>query len=91
MSGIDTLPNIPHRNGGKFTEDPIKNLPQFADKRVKQPFSEPSTKVDVQIDPNQNSIGVESYDLVREINARKFEKEVFSFRFFWLVTYLFET
>ena len=82
MSGIDTMPNINHRQSGKYTEDPIKNLPQFAEKRVKQKFSEPSTKVDVQINPNQNAVGQDSYDLIKEINAskrikREREREVF--------------
>lgn len=74
MSGIDTaLPNLDsnHRKAGKYTEDPVKNLPQFAEKRIKPAFTEPSTKVDVQINPNQNPTGQESFDLIKEINASK--------------------
>jgi hypothetical protein len=54
----------------KYTEDPVKNLPQFAERRIKSVFNEPNTRIDVQINPNQNAPGSDSFDLIREINAR---------------------
>jgi hypothetical protein len=68
MAGIETLPSI--RKTGKYTEDPIKNLPQFPEKRTKQTWADQNNSLKFPIDPKQNEAGQNSFDLIKEINAR---------------------
>jgi hypothetical protein len=71
MSGIDAVPpNVVHNRAGKFTDDPVKNVPQFPDRRVKNAFAEPNSRIGVQLNPNQNAPAADSFDLIKEINAR---------------------
>lgn len=65
------MPSINQRKSGKFTEDPIKNLPQLPEKRLKQTWIDPNSKLDLQLNPNENQIGKNSFDLIKEINASK--------------------
>ena len=70
MSQLDTIPSMNTRKAGKNTEDPIRNLPQFGEKRIKQTFGESNNnRVEIQIDQNLNPLGQDSFDLIREINA----------------------
>lgn len=63
------MPNI--RKTGKYTEDPIKNLPQFPEKRTKQSWADQNNQLKLSVDSNKNEIGQNSFDLIKEINARK--------------------
>jgi hypothetical protein len=84
MSGIDAIPNVNMRKAGKNTEDPVKNLPQFGEKRVKQKFIESYNRLDVQINPNVNPVGQESFDLIKEINASNKKKTLILLCFFFI-------
>lgn len=63
------MPSINQRKAGKYTEDPLKNLPQLPEKRLKQTWIDPNSKLDLQLNPNENQIGKNSFDLIKEINA----------------------
>jgi hypothetical protein len=65
MSSLNT------RKTGKYTEDPIKNLPNMPEKRVKQSWIDPNVKIDVQINAKENLDGKSSLDLIKQINSSK--------------------
>ena len=64
------LPSINARKKGKYTEDPIKNLPQLPEKRVKQAWNDPQNFNQFDLGLKENEAGQNSFDLIREINAR---------------------
>lgn len=59
------------RKTGKHTEDPIKNLPNLPEKRMKPQWAtDPNTKIDLQINAAQNRDGKDSFDIIRELSSR---------------------
>lgn len=73
------LPSINARKKGKYTEDPIKNLPQLPEKRVKQAWNDPQNFNQFEVGAKENETGQSSFDLIREINARTTLHTLFSF------------
>lgn len=65
------MPSLNHRKAGKYTEDPIKNLPQLPEKRIKQSWVDTNSKLDLQLNPKENQAGKNSFDLIKEINASR--------------------
>lgn len=68
------IPALNHRKAGKFTEDPIKNLPQLSEKRLKPSWNDLNNQPKLNIDPKENPVGLNSFDLIKEINASKSNK-----------------
>jgi dynein heavy chain, axonemal len=64
------LPSINARKKGKYTEDPIKNLPQLPEKRAKQAWNDTQNFDQFEIGSKENETGQNSFDLIKEINAR---------------------
>ena len=62
-------PALSHRKAGKYTEDPIKNLPQLPEKRSKPQWSEPKNPAQFTVDANENPTAQHSLDLIERINA----------------------
>ena len=58
-----------HRKAGKLTEDPIKNLPQLPEKRLKSSWHDPQNLNQFSVDLSENKAGQSSFDLIKEINA----------------------
>jgi len=64
------LPSINARKKGKYTDDPIKNLPQLPEKRAKQAWNETQNFNQFELGSKENEPGQNSFDLIKEINAR---------------------
>lgn len=62
------------RKKGKYTEDPIKNLPQLPEKRVKQNWNDPQHFNQFELGAKENETGQNSFDLIKEINSRNYDK-----------------
>ena len=58
------------RKTGKYTEDPIKNLPNLPERRVKPLWADPNTKIDLQVNSRDNPEGKDSFDIIRELSSR---------------------
>lgn len=50
-------------------------MPQLPDKRVKQSWIDPHTKLDLQLMSKENESGKHSFDLIKEINASKLNNQ----------------
>lgn len=66
----DTTPIINGRKKGKYTEDPIRNLPQLPEKRLKGTWNDSQHFNQFQVGNPDNEIGQNSFDLIKEINSK---------------------
>jgi hypothetical protein len=61
--------NANNRKKGKYTEDPIKNLPQLPEKRAKTTWNDAQNFNQFSIGLKDNEVGQNSFDLIKEINS----------------------
>ena len=66
----ESTPILNGRKKGKYTEDPIRNLPQLPEKRLKGSWNDSHHFNQFQLGDKDNEVGQNSFDLIKEINSK---------------------